>query len=419
MATADVVVAGHCCLDVIPSFPPRSDGLLRPGMLVNVGPAVLAPGGAVSNVGLALSRLGTAVRLLGKVGDDQFGTALLDLYRAHDASIAEGMIVAAGEPTSYSIVISPPGSDRIFLHCPGANDTFAAEDVAAASLEGARIFHFGYPPIMRRMYADGGEELTTILQRAKDAGLLTALDMALPDPDSDAGRADWRAILRRALPAVDLFLPSIEEILYMLDRERHEALRAKHGAEHYVEGIDGALLGRVADQLLEWGASVIGLKLGDQGLYLRSGDDGGLHRLARSATGRGGTPHAPHGNPSGADRLPTKANSEKWANRELLAPCYAVRVAGTTGSGDTTIAGFLTGLLHDMTPESTLRSAVAVGAWSVEQVDATSGVPTWEAVQARIAGGWQRASLSVALPGWHWDEVAGVWYGPADAYFGG
>jgi len=39
MATANIVVAGHCFLGVIPSFPPRSDGTLRPGKLVHVGPA--------------------------------------------------------------------------------------------------------------------------------------------------------------------------------------------------------------------------------------------------------------------------------------------------------------------------------------------------------------------------------------------
>ena len=39
------------------------------------------------------------------------------------------LTVVPGEGTSYSIVLAPPGIDRVFLHHPGANDTFCADDV--------------------------------------------------------------------------------------------------------------------------------------------------------------------------------------------------------------------------------------------------------------------------------------------------
>ena len=67
-----------------------ADGELHPGKLVDVGPAVLAPGGTVSNVGLSLSRLGARVRMVGKVGDDHFGRILLALYRERDPALANG-----------------------------------------------------------------------------------------------------------------------------------------------------------------------------------------------------------------------------------------------------------------------------------------------------------------------------------------
>ena len=37
-----------------------------------------------------------------------------------------------------------------------------------------------------------------------------------------------------------------------------------------IEGVDAALLARLSDELLSWGARIVGLKLGDQGLYLRT-----------------------------------------------------------------------------------------------------------------------------------------------------
>ncbi len=387
MTNDAIIVAGHCCLDIIPSFASTADGELHPGKLVDVGPALLAPGGTVSNVGLSLSRLGAPVRLVGKVGDDHFGRILLALYRERDPALADGMIVTPGEVTSYSVVISPPGSDRIFLHCSGANHTFSAADLLAQSFDGAAILHFGYPPLMRGTYRDGGADLAAIMREARQHGLFTSLDMALPDPASEAGRVDWRALLQTVLPFVDAFLPSIEETLFMLDRARYDELRAQYGMAGVIEGVDAALLARLADELLAWGAHIIGLKLGDQGFYLRTARDlGGVSLL----------------------------NSADWADRELLVPCFQTAVVGTTGAGDATIAGLLTALLAGMAPEVSIRSAVAVGSYSVEQVDATSGVHSWDEVQRRLQTDWPTCPVRLPLAGWRWDGVAKVWYGPHD-----
>ena len=391
----DVVVAGHICLDLIPSFgETEADlrALMTPGKLFNVGPLTTATGGTVSNTGLALRRLGLPARLMGKVGDDLVGRAILDALRSRDPGAAEGMIVAEGRPSSYTIVINPRGVDRIFLHCPGANDTFGADDVDYDEVASAKLFHFGYPPLMRRMYADGGRELQTIFRRVGERGVVTSLDMAYPDPASEAGGAPWLAILERVLPHVDVFLPSFEETLFMLDRERFGRIEKERGGD-LISGAEGALLDELAGRLIGLGCAVVGLKLGDQGLYLRT--TGEAARVAPLAA-----------------RLGLAAGS--WVDRELLSPCFEVEVAGTTGSGDCTIAGFLAGMLHRLSPEEAMSSAVAVGACNVEQADATSGIPPWEAVQRRIGAGWGRRPLSIPLPGWHWEEASGIWRGPHD-----
>ncbi|HEY7020837.1 MAG TPA: carbohydrate kinase family protein [Ktedonobacterales bacterium] len=392
MTNDAIIVAGHCCLDIIPSFSSTADGELHPGKLVDVGPVVLAPGGTVSNVGLSLSRLGAPVRMVGKIGDNHFGRILLALYRERDPALTDGMIVTPGEVTSYSVVISPPGSDRIFLHCSGANHTFSAADLLAQSFEGASILHFGYPPLMRGMYQDGGADLAAIMREARQRGLFTSLDMALPDPASEAGQVDWRTLLQRVLLFVDAFLPSIEETIFMLDRARYDGLRAQYGVAGVIEGVDAALLSRLADELLSWGARIVGLKLGDQGFYLRTAQDVG----------------------SASFLDPTD-----WANRELLVPCFQMAVAGTTGAGDATIAGLLTALLAGMAPEAAIRSAVAVGAYSVEHVDATSGVHSWDETQRRLQTDWVTCPLRLPLAGWRWDESAKVWFGPHDRARGG
>lgn len=385
----DVVVAGHICVDVIPTFGTQTqplDSWLIPGGLTTVGPALAATGGAVSNTGIALYRLGEQVRLMGKVGGDLFGKAALELLHALDPALAAGMILAPDEPSSYTIVINPPGIDRIFLHCPGPNDTFGAADVPLEQLAGARLFHFGYPPIMRRMFTNDGAELEALLRDVRARGLTTSLDMCQPDPGTEAGRVDWLTILRCTMPHVDFFEPSIEEIVYMLERPLWDQLRTGAVVP------DGSLLSRLSSRLLEMGVPVVLFKLGDRGLYLRTTPD--RERLEQCGPAR-------------------PADLDAWCGRELYTPCFRVQVGGTTGAGDCTIAGFLAGVLHGLSPEEALTGAVAVGACSVEVPDATSGVPRWEQVQARVQAGWQKYPRALELPGWV-PLVASLWAGPAD-----
>jgi sugar/nucleoside kinase (ribokinase family) len=391
---AQIVVAGHICLDIIPAINALEgglDSLLAPGKLVEVGAAVVATGGAVSNTGLALHRLGLAVRLMGKVGADPFGRIVLDILKSHGAGLADGMIRGEQAATSYTVVISPPGVDRIFLHCPGANDAFRSADVDYAVVARSGLFHFGYPPLMRAMYADGGRELADMFGRVRQLGVTTSLDLALPDPGSPAGRADWPKILARTLPSVGIFLPSIEEILFMLDRPRFERLRAAGGLQ---AGADAAVPAAVSQRLLEMGAAVVVLKLGEAGLYLR--------------TARDQSPLAAMGAMAPKDAV-------AWAARELYSPCFEVRAVGTTGAGDCAIAGFLAAFVKGLGPEDALTAGVAAGACNVEAADATSGVQPWAEMMRRIKSGWRRRPPAAAMSDWRKCADSGVFAGPNDA----
>lgn len=385
-STFDAIVAGHICLDMIPDM--GSAGLAAisvPGALVNVGEAVISTGGTVANSGLALNRLGIRTGLMGKVGDDPFGRLILETLREHGEGITEGMIVSEGEQSSYSVVISPRGSDRIFLHCPGTNDTFTADDVPPDTLDGVRLFHFGYPPLMKRMYEDDGRELEKLLAKVKAKGLTVSLDMSRPDPDSPAGKVNWNSILRRILPHVDLFMPSWEEIVFMVEG-------AEPGRGGELE-MNAASLSSISERLLGMGAAVVGIKLGEEGLYVRTSDS--AERLQHF----------------GACRL---IEPDAWAGRELLSPCFEATVVGTTGAGDCTIAGMICGLLNGLPIEAAMTAATAVGACSVEALDACGGIVPWPEVKARIDAGWKRRPAELPLDGWAIDAERGLWTGPHD-----
>ena len=369
-ADKTAVVAGHICLDVIPDLSRFQAGqfieLFQPGHLIQIGGVQLATGGAVSNTGQALHILGIPTHLIAKVGSDAFGEFVRRSIGARDPRLADGIVIDSNSSTSYSIIISPPGVDRIFLHSPGANDTFTSQDIDFDAVARADLFHFGYPPMMRAMYQDQGDELVKMFRQAKAAGVTTSLDMAFPDPSGTSGQVDWTEILCRCLPFVDVFLPSIDEILWMIRRETYERMIGNGGI---LASITPALLADLSSALLAMGTRIVGLKLGERGFYLRTAAD--LCGLGRAA--------------------PT--HLDEWQGQSLWEPCFKVNVAGTTGSGDATIAGFLAGLLHDLTPQTAATMAVAVGACNVEAADATSGIRSWEETVRRIAAGWAQNPL--------------------------
>ena len=140
-----VIAAGHICLDITPVFPAGKQydslsGLLVPGKLIQMEAADVHTGGSVANTGLALKLLGCDVTLMGKVGDDSFGMMIRNILAGYGAG---GLLVDPDSSTSYSVVLAVPGQDRVFLHSPGANDTFSGKDIPDDALEDAALFHFG------------------------------------------------------------------------------------------------------------------------------------------------------------------------------------------------------------------------------------------------------------------------------------
>ncbi|MBW7462268.1 carbohydrate kinase family protein, partial [Paenibacillus sepulcri] len=111
--------------------------------------------------------------------------------------------------------------------------------------------------------------------------------------------------------------------LYMLRRDTYEQFESDNSTGDLLGYADGGLLSSLADEMLGMGTAVAAIKLGEHGLYVKTTGDAG--RLA--VMGRCG---------------PDTDSLMDWLGRELLAPCYAVKAAGTTGAGDCTIAGFLT-----------------------------------------------------------------------------
>lgn len=388
-----VMVAGLLCLDLIPGL--AADAAFNaahaahvpaPGSLEIIGPATLAIGGCVGNTGVALHRLGLRTTLVARVGDDPFGQILRRLVRAEIPGRGARLIPTPGGSTSYSVIDTRPGVDRTIRHFPGVNDSFVADDVPPDLLAAAALLHVGYPPLMAGLVARDGHELGRLMAGAHRRDTITSLDMAAANVEAGtgaggvhAGRVRWPELLRRVLPHVDVFIPSLDEAARLLTRE---VRRDARGAPLMSD------LAGLTDELLRLGVAIAGLKLGDHGLYIRTAP------AARIAAVPGSL-------------------APVWADRELYSSVFRTRVVGTTGAGDATIAGFLFGLVRGMSPEAAVTAACAVGGTSTEAPDGTTAIPGWTVIAARIRGGWRRRDVAPGR-GWRAIERPGLWSGPAD-----
>jgi sugar/nucleoside kinase (ribokinase family) len=388
----DVVVAGHICLDMFPEFintkKTSLEDLFIPGKLVNIGGMRICTGGTVSNTGIAMHILGARVSFMAKVGDDFIGETILNFLNSRVR--AEGIKIVKGESSSYTIVIAPKNTDRIFLHNPGTNDSFCYDDIDFDVVKDAKLFHLGYPPLMKSLYENDGEELKKIYSRVKELGVMTSLDCALPDPNSPSGRVNWKMILKRVLPYVDIFLPSVEEAQFVLDKREFLKMRERTEGKELLHLFDGDGLTKLSYKLLDYGGKIVGLKCGSRGLYVRTASRKKLMNI-------GGI------------------NLDNWSERELWAPSYhAESFVSAAGAGDSAIAGFLVALLKGETIEMCLNYASMCGAQNVQALDTVSGLINWEMTTSKIESGWKRNDLKIRTAGWKFDAGKELWHGPGD-----
>lgn len=362
----DAVVAGYLGVDIVPGFPagrstiPAAE-LFRPGKLIETEGLSFALGGVVANTGLAMKRFGQKVELMGCVGSDALGDIVVSQLR--EKGVTGGIRRNHRAGTAYGIVVAPPGMDRIFFEDPGCNGIFSADDIDYKVVTKSRLFHFGYPPLMKSLWSDNGSELRKMFQRVRKLGVATSLDMTLPDSDSPSGKANWRKILADILPCVDIFVPSIEEILFMLEPKQYAGILATAAGRDMVDLIPQEAYERLADKILELGVRVLMVKAGHRGAYLQTGDVSKL-------------------NPS--LRLPT----DNWSHRKLWAapfPANPRRIRNACGAGDCAVAGFLSAILNGAEIGKAAGYAMLAGRDNLYGIDAFAGLADWKKMTALIA----------------------------------
>jgi ribokinase len=225
----------------------------------------LYPSGQAGYTAFALAALGVAVRLVGVVGDDPWGSWILEALQKAGVDCG-GVEAISGARTGITVAAVRPDGERAFISDFGCLLDFDAELLRRQSdrLKGCGIVALCGLSALPRLPLEAVEELFGSL---RGQGIATALDTGW---DPAGWPAKRRAGIRSLLQKVSLFLPNLEEAKALSGcGEPRKAARRLH----------------------EMGAEMAVIKLGGQGSLALG--EGTMERLAalpvqvRDAVGAG------------------------------------------------------------------------------------------------------------------------------------
>jgi 2-dehydro-3-deoxygluconokinase len=277
-------------------------------------------GGDTSNVAVAVRRLGRSSGYITRVGDDEFGANLLNLWRREGVDVSH-VTVDRDRPTGIYLLSRPAEGPHSFTYyrSGSAASAMGPADLPTAALRSARIVHTS--GITQAIGTNPCDAAFAALRTAREAGVATSYDPNFRPALWSLDRA--RAVTMAAFGMADIALPSLEDA------------RA-------LTGLGDA--GAIADELLNHGARIVALKMGEAGALV-------------------------------AD-----------AERHTLVPPFDVLTVDTAGAGDTFDAAFLTAWLDGRDLPECADFANAAAALMTTGVGCVGPIPTRETVdELRLA----------------------------------
>jgi sugar/nucleoside kinase (ribokinase family) len=213
---APVAVLGECV----------AAGFVAPGGAQGASPLGLEvfPGGGPANTAVALARLGTPTRFLGRLSQDVFGK----LFREHLTGSGVGLeaAVTAAEPSTLAIAdLTADGSAAYSFHAQGSADwQWTREELTAATAEPFSCLHTGSLALVRE---PGAAAVEARLEEVRDRATVSVDPNVRPllvDP------AVYRERLPRWCAAADVLRLSDEDLGHLCPgRSPEEAAEVLHG----------------------------------------------------------------------------------------------------------------------------------------------------------------------------------------------
>lgn len=274
-------------------FTPTSDGLIR-----QASTFTKRIGGAESNVAVGLARLGHRVGWISKVGDDEFGRAILSFLKGEGIDVSQTKVIHQAQTGIYFKEKRRHNDIRVYYYRHGsAASQLTPEDLDEEYISKAKYLHItGITPALS---GSCQETIFAAIAMARYYKVKVVFDPNLRMklwPDLDVAKE----VMSRLIDQADIILPGIEEASFLLGEGTIEEWGRK---------------------LIESGASLVAIKLGAKGAHYFT------------ETGNGYVPSFP-----------------------------VSHVVDPVGAGDGFAAGLLSGLIEGLPVIEAVRRANAVGA---------------------------------------------------------
>lgn len=133
MNSQRIVVAGSLNADLTI----YTERLPLPGETLHGSGFVVNPGGKSANQGVAASRLGGNVSLIGAVGNDPHGRMLLESTAG--AGVDVSRVSEVDQPTGVAVISVDAAGENSIIISAGANGTLCAEMMVASAFDGASV----------------------------------------------------------------------------------------------------------------------------------------------------------------------------------------------------------------------------------------------------------------------------------------
>ncbi|HEV2215540.1 MAG TPA: ribokinase [Terracidiphilus sp.] len=216
-----IVVVGSINMDLVA----HTRHIPVPGQTVIGTGFDTTPGGKGANQAVAAARLGYPVQMVGMVGDDVFGQALLD--NLANAGVGTEAVTRVSGPSGVAPILVAENGENSIVVVPGANGKM---DKAAVDRQGALIRSAGMVLCQLELPL---ETVSHVLALCADAGVSVALDPAPAAqlPDAAFRQAAW-------------FTPNETEAAFYLDNQANPETAAQQLLQ---KGLNGVVLKRGAD----------------------------------------------------------------------------------------------------------------------------------------------------------------------------
>ena len=210
-----------------------------------------AAGGATANVAVGLAKLGVDSGFIGKIGAEPFGDFLRETLEQSRVDTTN-LISETGRRTTLAFVAtrSDGAKNILFYRNPGADMLLTPDEIDAAYVQSAEVFHYGSCSLSHQPIRDA---TVRAIQYAKDAGAFISYDpnlrLMMWDAPEDAKRWIWEV-----MPYANVVKAADEEWEFITDTPEFE------------EG---------SERILEAGVDLVIVTLGEHGCYYNNGSNQG------------------------------------------------------------------------------------------------------------------------------------------------